>query len=128
MTFWADVGKGAAPAGGKETGSFQADIEVIRAGYHQGWKGEGGKRHGCEAAGAGWIIGGFHIAGTHQEGSLDSTTLFSCPVCDGAASQAMCDQDRRLGGKGGKHLIDGLDPVFTNGLIPISLLDPDKTI
>ena len=123
MSFGAYRYKTATPMGCKILGSFRRNIIIVGAGYDYRRKGEGIKRHRSEARRTGRIGRRFGIAGRHEEGAFDGATVVLGPENGGTTGQAVTDEDHVFGREGRDDLVDGVDPVFGFGVIPVPLMD-----
>ena len=80
--------------------------------------------HGGEAYSAGRIRGRFGVAWRNEESAFDWPLILFCPADDGAARQAMTDEDEVFGRKRGGDFVDGMEPVRKVGCFPIVLVYP----
>jgi len=119
----ADVYEPAAPVFGETGCPFRGYIIVVVAGHDDRGKGKGISGHRCKTGCPGGIGGRFGVAGGYEKGGFDGALIVFRPADDGAAGEAMPDEDNVFGWKWGQDGIDGLKPVRCIGRIPIVLMD-----
>lgn len=119
----ADVDETAAPVLSKIAGSFGGNKIIVSAGHDDRGKGQAVEGHRVKAGCPRRIRWGLGVAWGYEKSAFDPALVVFGPADDGAAGEAVADEDHVFRGEGGKDLVDGMEPIYQVRCVPIPLMD-----